>query len=199
MAPARRRSTEELVARKPAPAAFRALRRASLQLVLVDVRGLANVGLVFRLADNLRAGHLWLCGATGHPGRTDDPRPPAIVARCTREIEKTAVMALPFVPWSYAADAVEVVRARRDAGDRIVVLEQAEGAVPLERACLDGPLCLVLGHERRGVPAAVIALAHELIELPTYGMANSLNVAMSAAIVGYEAARRSGGFGLPPL
>jgi tRNA (guanosine-2'-O-)-methyltransferase len=103
------------------------------------------------------------------------------------------------VPWSHSPDAVAVVRARRAAGDRIVVLEQAHGAVPLERARLEAPLCLVLGHERRGVPAELLELADELVELPAWGMANSLNVAMSAAIVGYEAARRSGGFGLQPL
>lgn len=195
----RRRSTDELVARKPAPAAFAGLPRAPLHLVLADVRGLANVGLVFRLADNLRAAHVHLCGTTGHPARPGDPRPPAIVARCTREIEKTAVMALPFVPWSFAEDAASVVQARRSAGDRVVVLEQADGAVPLERARLTGPLCLVFGHERRGVPAELLTLADELVELPTFGMANSLNVAMSAAIVGYEAARRNAGWGLPPL
>ena len=108
-------------------------------------------------------------------------------------------MAVPHVPWSHADDAVAVVQARRAAGDRIVVPEQVEGAVPLERARLDAPLCVVLGHERRGVPAELLALADELVELPTWGMANSLNVAMSAAIVGYEASRRADGFGLKLL
>jgi 23S rRNA (guanosine2251-2'-O)-methyltransferase len=81
----------------------------------------------------------------------------------------------------------------------VVVLEQAEGAVPLERADLRGPLCLVFGHERLGVDPALLALADVVLELPVWGMANSINVAMALGIVGYEAARQTGGYGLAPL
>ena len=198
-APFRSRTTDELVARKPEPEAFASLPRAPLHIVLADVRGLANVGLIFRLCDNLRAGHLWLCGITGHPPYEGDPREPEIAARCDREIRRTAVMAVPFVPWSYRADALAVVRERKAAGDRIVVVEQAEGALPLHEAPLDGRITLVLGHERTGVDPAILAEADVALELPVYGMANSINVAMTAAIVGYELVRRTGGFGLDPL
>ena len=195
----RSRTTEELVARKPEPEAFATLPRAPLHVVLADVRGLANVGLIFRLCDNLRAAHLWLCGITGHPPFPGDPRPREIAERCDREIRRTAVMTVPYVPWSYRADALEVVRARKAAGDRIVVVEQAEGALPLHEAPVEPPLTLVLGHERAGVDPRLLAAADLAIELPVYGMANSINVAMTAAIVGYELVRRTGGFGLEPL
>jgi tRNA G18 (ribose-2'-O)-methylase SpoU len=194
-----RRSTDELVSRKPAPEKFARLPRAPVHVVLADVRGLANVGLAFRLCDNLRIGHLWPCGITGHPSYPGDPRPGPVRERCDREIARTAVMAVPHVPWTYRPDAAAVVRERRAAGDRIVVLEQAAGARRLEDADLGAPLCLVVGHERRGVPDEVLALADEAVELPVWGMANSINVAMSLAVIGYEAARRSGGWGLPPL
>ncbi len=111
----RRRTTDELVARKPDPAALAALPRAPLHVVLADVRGLANVGLCFRLCDNLRAAHLHLTGITGHPPYHGDPRPASIHERCDREIRRTAVMAVPFVPWSHRASALEVLRERRAA------------------------------------------------------------------------------------
>jgi tRNA G18 (ribose-2'-O)-methylase SpoU len=195
----RARTTEELVARKPAPEEFAQLPRAPLHIVLADVRGLANVGLTFRLCDNLRAGHLWLCGITGHPPYPGDPRAPEIAERCDREIRRTAVMAVPYVPWSYRASVLDVVRERKAAGDKIVVVEQAEGAYPLHDAPLDGSITLVLGHERIGVDKAILAEADVALELPVYGMANSINVAMTAGIVGYELVRRTKGFGLPPL
>jgi 23S rRNA (guanosine2251-2'-O)-methyltransferase len=194
-----RRTTESLVGRKPSPVEFARLPRAPVHVVLADVRGLANVGLAFRLCDNLRVAHLWLCGITGHPSYPGDPRPAAVRERCDREIARTAVMAVPYVPWTYRPDAAAVVRERREAGDRIVVLEQAEGAKRPEEADLGAPLCLVFGHERRGVPADLLALADEAVELPVWGMANSINVAMSLAVIGYEAARRHRGYGLPPL
>ena len=193
------RTTEELVARKPAPEDFPSLPRAPLHVVLADVRGLANVGLIFRLCDILRAAHLWLCGITGHPPYPGDPRPPEVAERCDREIRRTAVMAVPYVPWSYRADALEVVQTRKEAGDRVVVVEQAQGALPLQQAPLEGPITLVLGHERTGVDPRLLAAADVAIELPVYGMANSINVAMTAAIVGYEIVRRTDGNGLDPL
>lgn len=197
--PPRPLDTEELVARKPSPEDFPSLPRAPLHVVLADVRGLANVGLAFRLCDNLRAAKLWLCGITGHPPYPGDPRPPSIAERCDREIRRTAVMAVPYVPWSYRQETLEVVRERKAAGDRIVVLEQAEGAVEPARADLSAPLCLVLGHERLGVDPRILAEADVVLELPVWGMANSINVAMALGIVGYEAARQNGGYGLPPL
>lgn len=188
--------TEELVGRKPPPEEFSALPRAPIHVVMADVRGLANVGLAFRLCDNLRVEKLWLCGITGYPALPDDPRPPKIAGRCDREIRRTAVMAVPYVPWAYREDALEVVRERKAAGDRVVVLEQAEGAKLLHEADLSAPLCLVLGHERLGVDRRIVEEADLVLELPVWGMANSINVAMSLAIVGYEAARQNEGYGL---
>ncbi len=192
-------STEELVARKPLPEDFDAMPRAPLHVVLDDVRGLANVGLAFRLCDNLRVSRLWLCGITGHPPYPGDPRPAEIGERCDREIRRTAVMAVPYVPWSYRASALEVVEERKAAGDRVAVLEQARGALPPAQASLEAPLCLVLGHERQGVDPRIVNEADLVLELPVWGMANSINVAMTLAIVGYEIARQNGGFGLSPL
>lgn len=196
---ARALSTEELVARKPTPQDFGKLPRAPIHVVFSNVRGLANVGLAFRLCDNLRVEHLWLCGITGHPMREGDPRPREIAERCDREIRRTAVMAVPFVPWSYAPDAVPVVAELKAKGFRVIALEQAEGSIPLFSADLRGPLCLVFGHERLGVEPALLEQTDEILELPVWGMANSINVAMALGIVGYEAARQNGGFGLDPL
>jgi TrmH family RNA methyltransferase len=56
-----------------------------------------------------------------------------------------------------------------------------------------------LGHERAGVAPAALDAADLCVELPVYGMANSLNVAMACALVGYEILRQHGGFGMQAL
>ncbi len=102
------RSTAELLARKPAPEVFAGLPRAPVSVVLDDVRSLANVGLIFRVCDALRVERLYLCGITGHPPYPDterDPRLPEVQARALREIVKTAVMAIPYVPWEYRGES----------------------------------------------------------------------------------------------
>src|SRR5579859_4337236 len=123
-------TTGELVARKPAEGEFRRLRRAPISVVLEDVRSLANVGLIFRICDALRVERLYLCGITGRPADPTqapgvDPRPRHVQDRAEREITKTAVMAIPFVPWEYRPSALEVVTALRTNGYQIVAVEQA--------------------------------------------------------------------------
>jgi 23S rRNA (guanosine2251-2'-O)-methyltransferase len=196
------RATRELVARKPADdAAFRGLPRAPISIILDDVRSLANVGLIFRICDALRVERLFLCGITGHPpGGDADARSPEVQARARREIDKTAVMAVPYVPWEYRPSAVEVATELRGRGYQVVAVEQAHGSVPFSQPGIyTPPLALILGHERAGVAPAALGLADVCVEIPVFGMANSLNVAMALAIVGYEIVRQQRAFGLDPL
>ena len=196
-------TTAELVGRKPLPDAFARLPRAPISVVLDDVRSLANVGLIFRICDALRVERLYLCGITGHPvdpepGR--DARPRHVQERAEREIAKTAVMAIPFVPWEYAASAPDVVERLRGRGYQVVAVEQTHHSVPYTQADLyQPPIALIFGHERAGITSAALQAADVCVEVPVYGMANSLNVAMACALVGYEVLRQHHGFGLAPL
>jgi 23S rRNA (guanosine2251-2'-O)-methyltransferase len=196
-------TTQELVARKPDAPTFEHLPRAPMSVVLDDVRSLANVGLIFRICDALRVERLYLCGITGYPadpvpGR--DPRPRHVQDRAEREIAKTAVMAIPFVPWEYQASASEVVGQLRARGYQIVAVEQAHASTPYTRAGIyRPPLCVMFGHERAGIAPSALESADLCVEVPVFGMANSLNVAMACALVGYEVIRQHNSFGLDPL
>jgi tRNA G18 (ribose-2'-O)-methylase SpoU len=194
-------TTAELVARKPDAAAFKHLPRAPISVVLDDVRSLANVGLIFRICDALRVERLYLCGITGHPAdRIADARPRHVQDRAEREIAKTAVMAIPYVPWEYQPSAMDVVQQLRQRGYQIVAIEQAHASTPYTRAGIyRPPLGLIFGHERAGVGPGALRLADLCVELPVFGMANSLNVAMACALVGYEIIRQHDGFGLASL
>ena len=45
------------------------------------------------------------------------------------------------------------------------------------------PVCIVMGAEMEGVRDAILALADVIVEFPTLGMANSLNISMTAAMM----------------
>jgi tRNA G18 (ribose-2'-O)-methylase SpoU len=193
-------TTAELVARKPDAEAFKSLPRAPISVVLDDVRSLANVGLIFRLCDALRVERLYLCGITGHPAAENDPRPRHVQERAEREITKTAVMAMPFVPWEYHESAATVVTRLRQRGYQCVAVEQAHHSVPYWTAGIyRAPVCLILGHERAGVPPWALSEADACVEIPVFGMANSLNVAMALGLVGYEIMRQQNGFELTEM
>ena len=57
------------------------------------------------------------------------------------------------------------------------------------------PLCLVFGHQRTGISEPILATADLVVEIPMYGIGNSLNVAMSLAVVGYQVVSRLPGRG----
>jgi tRNA G18 (ribose-2'-O)-methylase SpoU len=64
------------------------------------------------------------------------------------------------------------------------------GGTPYTDADLAVPLCLVLGNEASGVPADVVAHLDGGITIPMAGGAESLNVAMAAAVLCFEVQRR---------
>ena len=191
------------MARKPDAATFAELPRAPISVVLEDVRSLANVGLIFRICDALRVECLYLCGITGRPSDPkpgNDPRPKHVQDRAEREIAKTAVMAIPFVPWEYQPSALHVVTRLRHSGYQIVAVEQAHHSTPYTQAGIyRPPVCLIFGHERAGITPPALESADLCVELPVYGMANSLNVAMACVLVGYEIVRQHHAFGLQNL
>ncbi|HCJ11084.1 MAG TPA: hypothetical protein DHW14_07965 [Clostridiales bacterium] len=67
------------------------------------------------------------------------------------------------------------------------------GDVPHWRADLGGRTAVVLGGEAEG-PDPVLWSAAERVAVPMLGRAESLNVAMAAAVLLYEAARRREGW-----
>lgn len=78
---------------------------------------------------------------------------------------------------------------QRNRGWRLVAVELAEGAVALTRVVATPErTVLLLGHEHHGVPAEVVDLADETIEIPMTGRGTSLNVAVAGSLALYRLA-----------
>ena len=167
--PVERLDREGLRARKHERATFHELKRTPIVMVLDGVFGNYNQGALFRLADAFMLERLHFCGAPVMPGH--------------RRFVKAARGTLPWVPYDDEQSVVEVVRGYAERGYQVVAVEQCEGSVPVFEARFVGPVCLVLGGELAGVSPEALALADLTVELPTLGMANSLNVAMSAGML----------------
>jgi tRNA G18 (ribose-2'-O)-methylase SpoU len=61
---------------------------------------------------------------------------------------------------------------------------------PLDQAPLVDPCAVLLGTEGRGLPAAVVEAADARITIPMAAPVASLNVAVAAGIILYEARRQ---------
>ncbi|HLP72507.1 MAG TPA: RNA methyltransferase [Bacteroidales bacterium] len=152
----------------------RSSERAPFIIVLDNVRSENNVGSVFRTADAFLIRGIYLCGITGKPP--------------SREIQKTALGATESVPWKYFSKTVEAIISLREAGFRIIAVEQAEGSTELQHFKLntEKKYALVFGHEVNGVSQEVIDMCDECIEIPQFGVKHSFNIAVSAGIVLWE-------------
>lgn len=156
---------------RPDLAAYGAMPKRAMRVLLDDVRSRHNVGSIFRTADAMGLEGITLCGFT--------PLPPH------REIEKTALGATASVPWEHGADAVAAVRGLQERGYAVWCVEQTAQARAIGdvRPPVDRPLCLVFGNELHGVSQAVVEASDACVMLPQAGTKHSLNVSVCAGIV----------------
>lgn len=149
---------------------YRALPKLPLALMADNVRSMHNVGSMLRTSDAFLVEEVVLAGITGCP-----PHP---------EISKTALGADSSVSWRHADDAFAEARRMKEAGWRLLVLEQAHGSVALtDYDPGPGARCLlVAGNEVSGVDQRIVDMADTVLEIPQSGTKHSLNVAVSAGI-----------------
>jgi tRNA (guanosine-2'-O-)-methyltransferase len=147
-----------------------------LALLLDSVQTPYNVGAILRTAAAYRVEHLWLAGSSESPRHA--------------KTQKTALGADRYVPWTEVDTVAAAIEAARADGYRIVGIELTDDAVPLHDVDLHGDICLVLGHEDRGLSAAALAACDALAYLPMLGKIGSLNVATAAAMAVYEVRRQ---------
>jgi len=172
----RKLTYDELSAKRLTPEQLSQEQRYPIFILLDNIRSLYNVGSIFRTADGARISNLILCGYTPHPPR--------------KEIEKTALGATGTVPWTYITSAVEAIAELKSKGIRICVLEQTETSRAYHSITPDlFPLCLVVGNEITGVSAQVMAEADLAVEIPMFGMKQSLNAAVALGITLFEFVR----------
>ena len=149
---------------------------APVALILDHVQSPFNVGSILRTSAAFRVDHLWLVGDTAAPTNA--------------KTAKTALGSQRFVEWTWQDTARDAASAARKDGYRVVGLELTDDAVPLPELAVEGRVCLVIGHEERGLPAATLAACDAVTYIPQLGRIGSLNVATATAIALYELRRR---------
>lgn len=148
-------------------------------VVAHNVRSILNVGALFRTADALGFGAVYLCGYT--PGPDTHPE----------KMAKTALGAQESVAWHrWAGELEELTRELRAHGYAVVALEQHESAVDVHDAHIDAPFALVVGNEVMGLDVTSHTTSHnifdEIVHIPMQGKKESLNVAIAFGIAGYQ-------------
>jgi len=156
--------------------------RMPLVLVLDNLRSAFNVGAIFRTAECLRVRQIFLCGYTATP---EDAR---------GQTARAAMGTSEYVPWEHRPRTLPVLEGLRGAGLQVVALETVADAAPVHRHRfpIGAGVALLLGNERHGLEADLLAACSVVVRIPCRGAKNSLNVGVAAAVCGYEIARQWG-------
>lgn len=160
------------------PDAYEQLPKSPLYIVLDNLRSAFNVGSIFRLCDTMRVSGLYLCGYTAHPPH--------------RKLKKTALGTIPYVPWRHFDATAGALDHLEREGVPVWGAETTTASVRYDEADLPLPVAIVFGNEALGVSEEVLERCEGLVEIPTYGYKNSLNVAASVAVIGYRVLSRAG-------
>jgi len=143
-------------------------------LVLAGLQDPGNLGTILRSAEAFGS-----TGIVALPGTVSPWNPKAVRASAG------SVFRVPLV----AANAADCFARLRAAGVTVFTTAVHEAKAAHE-APLDKPFALLIGNEGNGVPAELAAQADAALTIPCPGPVESLNAAVAAGILLYEASRQ---------
>lgn len=169
----RKLTYREIFSGRPTLAELSALERYPVYALCENIRSLYNVGSIFRTSDAIRLTKLYLTGYTGYPPR--------------KEIDKTALGAVDTVTWAKYEDPLEAVSELENKNIPLIALEHTSDSKPYYDYQFEFPFCLIVGNEVEGVSEPLIKKATIALEIPMFGLKQSLNVAVAYGVVMYHA------------
>lgn len=150
------------------------VKKLPVYVVLDSIRSSYNVGSIFRSSDGAMIEKLYLCGYT--------PAPPK------KEILKTSLGSTESVSWEHVDNPKDIILKLKSEGVKICALEQTDSNIPYYsiNGNNDFPLCMIVGNEITGVSQELIDLCDFSIEIPQYGIKQSLNVAVAYGVAVFK-------------
>lgn len=137
-------------------------------MIAHNIRSLWNIGSFFRSADAANVEHVYLTGYTACPPR--------------KEIEKTALGAESWIPWTKHENVQEAVKKAKVDGYSIIALEKTMKSTSLFDYKWPERVCVIVGHEIDGVPKEALDAADDILHIPMQGKKESLNVSVAAGV-----------------
>lgn len=146
-----------------------------LSMVCVDVRDPGNAGSVLRCAEAAGAGAVVFC-----TGSVDVFNPKTV---------RSSAGSLFHVPVVSGGDATEVLERLGASGVQRLGTVAGHGQ-PYDEVDFGARSTVVLGNEAHGLPPGLDQVLDLHVTIPMAGRSESLNVAMAAALMGFEALRQ---------
>ena len=175
LSPVRSASPVVALADRPIGADRNVYRDQPFVIVAIDVQDPGNVGAIVRVAEAGGASGVVCAGACADP----------FGWKALRGSMGSALR----LPILVRRDVREAIDEARRHGCRIIATSPRSGR-PLFDADLAGPIAILIGGEGPGLTAVQMDAADERVMIPMQPPVESLNTAVSAALIVYEARRR---------
>jgi TrmH family RNA methyltransferase len=146
-----------------------------LVLIACDVQDPGNLGAIVRVAEAAGASGLIAAGQCADPHGWKALRG-----------SMGSALRLPIATRGTADEAVAEARRHRCR----VVATLPRGGTPLSTSDLRSPVAILIGGEGQGLPSPLVDAADVRITIPMQAPVESLNAAVTAALVAYEARRQ---------
>ncbi|MGB7265470.1 MAG: RNA methyltransferase [Terracidiphilus sp.] len=156
---------------------------AALVVVLAGIQDPGNLGTMVRSAEAFGA-----TGIVSLPGTVSAWNPKAVRASAG------SIFRVPLL----CASERECFEELREAGVKVFATT-VQAAQPADLADLAGPVALIIGNEGNGVPRKLASHADGALTIPCPGPVESLNAAVAASVLLYEAARQRSALSGGPL
>lgn len=151
-----------------------------LLVILENLQDPGNLGTIVRTAEGAGVTGI-LCGK----GTADIYSP---------KVTRSTMGSIFRVPFLYSEDLPADIRHLK-AGGIAVYAAHLQGSVPYCEPDYTGGTAFLIGNESRGLTEEISSLADGCIRIPMHGKVESLNAAVSASILMYEACRQRDGKG----
>jgi TrmH family RNA methyltransferase len=149
--------------------------KGSLFLALDQIRDPGNLGTILRTADAAGVSGVYLSKGCVEPFND--------------KVVRATMGSLFDIPMILTESLQETLALKRQEGFEIAAAV-LEDSVDYTLVSLDKPVVLVVGNEAEGISDPVLAEATLRISIPIRGGAESLNAAVAAAVLTYEAVRQ---------
>ncbi len=149
---------------------------APLIVVLDELKDAYNLGSVLRISD-----------AAGVDGIII---PKHRSVGLDAAVAKASAGAIEYVPVARVTNIAQTLRELKDDHGFWICGAAMEGSVSYEKADYSGSLAIVIGSEGDGMRSTVTKECDFLVSIPMVGKVNSLNAAVAAGIVIYEAVKQ---------
>lgn len=140
-----------------------------LYLILDNLRSAFNVGSIIRTAECFGVKKIFFCGYTPTPKNS--------------KIKKTAMGTEKQIEWESYKTTEEVIEKLHNKKIVVYAAETVENAKSLYQTNFLFPVAIIFGNEALGISAHILDLCDKIVQIPTSGWKNSLNVAVSSGIL----------------